>query len=211
MNNLFVYLKKPIPPSSFIKINWGNFFLMLFIYFVFALPLGAIDFITLKLTGISRPPLDLSLYKKVLLGIILAPIYEEVLMRLLLVFNRRNIAIFITCCAVFFVYFLIKSNPKFLIYSTLIVAISITCIYHNQCLSFINNNYKIFFYLSAIVFGLLHVFNFTGINGYNLIFTPLLVLPQIFMGLILGYLRVNYGFKYGILFHAIVNTSILFV
>lgn len=67
---------------------------MLAVYLVFTMPLGVVGFITLKLTGITRLPLDLTLYKKVLLAIVLAPIYEEVLMRLLLVFSRRNTVIF---------------------------------------------------------------------------------------------------------------------
>ena len=211
MNTLFLYLKKPIYPSSFNKMNLGNFFLMLFIYFVSTIPLGVIGLITLKLTGFSRLPLDLTLYKKILLGIIFAPIYEEVLMRLLLVFSRKNLVILISCCAAFLIYFCIKSSPKMLIFSFLLIITSIVYLYHHQCFSFINNHYSIFFYLSAILFGLLHIFNFVGINGYNLIFTPLLVLPQIFLGLILVYIRVNYGFKYVVLLHAIVNLSILFV
>jgi len=130
-------------------------------------------------------------------------------MRLLLVFNRRNMAIFIACCAVFFVYFFIKSSPKFLIFSLLTAVFSIVYLYHDKCGTFLNTFYQLFFYFIAALFGLMHIFNFTGINWNNLIFTPLLVLPQIFLGLILGYLRVTYGFIYGVLFHAIVNISIL--
>ncbi len=209
MNNFFLFIKNPICPNRFIKMNWVDFFQMLFIFLAFAIFFGVIGAITLKLTGISRIPLDLNLYKKILFGIILAPIYEEVLMRLLLVFSKRNIAIFISCCTLLLIYFCLKSSPKFLVFSVLIIAISILYLYHNQCFAFINNHYKQIFYLSAVLFGLIHIFNFTGITGYNLIFTPLLVLPQIFMGFILAYIRVNYGFKYGVLFHATVNISIL--
>ncbi len=209
MTNFLQFIEKPIYPSSFIKMNWGVFFLMLFFFFVCSLPFASIGFITLKLTRITRIPLELTLYKKVLFGIILAPIYEEVLLRLLLVFSKRNIAIFISCCALLLIYLCIKSSPKFLIFSTLIIVISILYLYYNQCFDFINSHFKLFFYFSALLFGLIHIFNFTGITGYNLIFTPLLVLPQIFMGFILGYIRVNYGFRYGVLFHSIVNVSIL--
>ena len=209
MNEFFNYIKRPTYREGFIKINWGIFFLMTLIYLVFALSTILIPLVTMKLTGITRLPLNLSFYQKVLFGIILAPIYEEVLLRILLVFNRKNLAVFTACCAILFIYFFAKSNPKILIFSTLLAFSSIVYLYFDRCLVFINNHYRLFFYFSAILFGLLHIFNFTGINCYNLIFTPLLVLPQIFLGLILGYLRVTYGFKYGVLFHAVVNVSIL--
>ncbi|RPH33885.1 MAG: CPBP family intramembrane metalloprotease [Bacteroidales bacterium] len=122
-----------------------------------------------------------------------------------------ELTLFITCCAVFFVYFFVRSNSKFLIFSFLIAVTSIVNLYQNQCDIFLKRHYPLFFFFSAILFGLLYIFNFEGINVYNFIFTPLLVLPQIFMGLILGYIRVIYGFKYGVLLHAIVNTSILLI
>lgn len=209
MNEFFSYIKRPSSSESFVKINWGHFFLLPFVYLVFAVSIMLIPLIIMKLTGITRLPLNLSLYQKVLFGIILAPIYEEILLRILLIFNRKNLAVFAACCAIFFIYFFVKSNPKFLVFSALIAVSSIVYLYFDRCFVIINNHYRLFFYFSAALFGLLHIFNFTGISHYNLIFTPLLVLPQLFLGLILGYLRVKYGFKYGVLFHALINISVL--
>jgi len=209
MNDFIDYIKKPAYPEGFVKINWGIFFLMLLMYVIFTVSILLIPYIAMKLTGITRSPFHFTLYQKVLFGIVLAPIYEEILCRVLLVFNRKNLAVFVACCAIFFVYFFVKSNPRFIIFSGLIAFSSVVYLYFDRCYAFISNHYRLFFYFTAILFGLLHIFNFTGVTYYNLVFTPLLVLPQLFMGLILGYLRVRYGFRYGVLFHAVVNTAIL--
>ncbi|WP_091393394.1 CPBP family glutamic-type intramembrane protease [Arachidicoccus rhizosphaerae] len=63
-----------------------------------------------------------------------------------------------------------------------------------------------FYYLAAIIFGLGHIFNFAPIH-YNLIyFYPVFVLPQLIMGFGFGYVRIKYGFFFGLLLHCITNT-----
>jgi hypothetical protein len=50
-----------------------------------------------------------------------------------------------------------------------------------------------------------HISNFHPIQ-YEIIFLyPIYVLPQFFMGLILGWLRIQYGFLWAVLFHILVN------
>ena len=65
--------------------------------------------------------------------------------------------------------------------------------------------FKYFFYLSAILFALVHISNFAPYN-YNVLFLyPLFTLPQFFMGLILGYLRIRQGFFSAWVLHALIN------
>lgn len=68
--------------------------------------------------------------------------------------------------------------------------------------------YPYLFYFSAILFGLVHLFNFK-INLTYILLAPVLVGPQIMAGLIAGYLRVQYNVWIGYLYHAFSNAIFL--
>ena len=70
------------------------------------------------------------------------------------------------------------------------------------------NKYNLYFYLSAISFGAAHIaiYEFSHFIPLLPIF---LVLPQIFGGLMLGYIRVFMGLRWSILFHALNNLFFL--
>ena len=56
----------------------------------------------------------------------------------------------------------------------------------------------------TVAFGLMHITNFEpSLNIYLL--APILVAPQILIGINLGYLRVRFGLIWSILFHAFYN------
>jgi len=60
------------------------------------------------------------------------------------------------------------------------------------------------FYMITVAFGLIHIMNFEpSLNIYLL--APILVAPQILIGINLGYLRVRFGLIWSILFHALYN------
>lgn len=65
--------------------------------------------------------------------------------------------------------------------------------------------FKLLFYISAVLFALVHISNFAPYNSKILFFYPLYTLPQFFMGLIIGYIRVKEGFFYGWALHALIN------
>ena len=64
--------------------------------------------------------------------------------------------------------------------------------------------YGVYFYLVAFAFGLLHIVNFTGFDYASaaVLLIPILVAPQILGGLLLGYMRVKHGFRWGFYLHA---------
>ena len=68
--------------------------------------------------------------------------------------------------------------------------------------------FKWVFYGSAIVFGLIHIPNYQ-LDDTHYFFVPLITTPQIFGGLMLGFIRINYGFWYGMLHHALFNALAL--
>ena len=68
--------------------------------------------------------------------------------------------------------------------------------------------FKIAFYSFAIIFGLIHITNFESTTTVYLL-APLLVIPQLFAGLALGFLRVKLGLQWSILLHCVYNIFFL--
>lgn len=64
-------------------------------------------------------------------------------------------------------------------------------------------NFKIIFWTFTIVFAAVHFTNFASTVPIYL--APILVLPQLVLGIMLGYIRVGWGTRYSMLFHAIHN------
>lgn len=68
-----------------------------------------------------------------------------------------------------------------------------------------NKNYfKIGFYTIAILFGYIHISNYE-LTPSVLLFSPLLIAPQAFVGLYLGFIRVKFGLLWSIALHACYN------
>lgn len=65
-------------------------------------------------------------------------------------------------------------------------------------------NFKIFFYLSAIAFGCSHLNNFS-FSKHLFVIPIILVFSQISGGLLLGYVRLQYGIRYSFLIHGLYN------
>ena len=68
--------------------------------------------------------------------------------------------------------------------------------------------FKWIFYGFAILFGYVHISNYELTTNVLLI-SPILVAPQIILGLFLGLIRVRLGLIYAILFHAVYNAILV--
>lgn len=70
-----------------------------------------------------------------------------------------------------------------------------------------NDRFPIVFYGSAVVFGLVHLFNYDlGVaDSLDLTLAPLLIAPQLAGGFVLAYTRVRLGFWYAVGNHAVYN------
>ena len=66
-------------------------------------------------------------------------------------------------------------------------------------------NFKHLYYLSAILFGLVHIYNYDYTNPEILIFVVAICMPQIISGLFLGYVRIKYGIIGAIILHGLLN------
>ncbi|WP_162428394.1 CPBP family intramembrane glutamic endopeptidase [Pontibacter pudoricolor] len=71
--------------------------------------------------------------------------------------------------------------------------------------------YATVFYSVAVLFGLVHITNYTDFNyaSLALLLIPVLIAPQIWAGLSIGYMRVKYGFFWGFFLHAAHNAVFL--
>lgn len=78
---------------------------------------------------------------------------------------------------------------------------------------FWEKNFSWIYYASCLSFAWIHIFNYE-LNWMNLLFLPIITLPQLLSAIISGYTRVSFGFQYPLLFHMFTNlivTSLLLI
>lgn len=193
------------------KINWYQFILLIFLYFfvvtVISIPLSGI----MHLLEGKHFSSDLSVSEMFIKAVIIAPLIEESMFRLLLKPKQNNLIVFLLLMSPSALYTLYNGNYiTFTVITSTELAILITILRNTYLLKLqkcIIKYFRLFFYFSILSFGFLHIMNFSfpEINLWVILCTPLLVSPQIFMGSILGFVRVKYGFIYSILLHATIN------
>jgi len=71
-----------------------------------------------------------------------------------------------------------------------------------------SKNFKYAFYISVLLFGLIHIGNYDNIEGYYWLI-PVLVAPQISAGIFLGYIRTKLGLLWSMLLHAAHNLILI--
>lgn len=65
---------------------------------------------------------------------------------------------------------------------------------------------KLVVYSSAVLFGLIHLGNFTSLDyATQFYLIPILVGAQVFVGLIISYIRLNHGMKWAMIYHGVYN------
>jgi hypothetical protein len=156
----------------------------------------------------------------VVLGAIIAPALEETIFRLSLRFRPIYFSLSTAVICFYFSgtifrnieetlqsFFLLRIILPLFIGGLMYILIKFTPL--NSLLSKMYKRFfAVIFYISAIVFGLIHISNYTE-RGTVLFMLPLLVLPQIIVGFVLGYVRIKYGFRYSYLLHAIFNGALI--
>lgn len=154
---------------------------------LFIITLGIIEHYKLIDTGehMGEELLKYSYATILLLAVIAGPLIEEVIFRLPLKYRRNYLIRWIVWC------------------------ISITGLVNKDQLQqgaqrLWKASYAYFFYSMAIIFGLIHLTNFTNAKSIILL-APFLTMTQLFGGLIIGYIRVKIGFIWGYTYHAAHN------
>ncbi len=206
MNNFIHFIKKPKYSESCKKINWKMFFLLFFASVIIIPPMIFVIKMAVDIWGFSYKKPQMSCLKLLFFAAIYAPIVEELLFRSLLVFKKSNIISYLSICFLLGIWFFYNGSYQSILNLTaVVVAVALALVFYNQSKEFVVKRYPIVFYFSSIVFGLVHIFNYQGVTFHNFIFSILLVLPQLTLGVVLGYIRVTYGLAYSILFHFLCN------
>jgi len=127
----------------------------------------------------------------ILFGVVILPLIEELIFRLYLRFKQNYLARLIILLAS-----VTGKQNKIKIETNLT--------------TFWQNKFRSIFYLSALIFGFYHLVNYEYSNTI-LLLSPILIAPQIVMGLFLGYLRVKYGLILGYFMHGLHNAIFLMI
>lgn len=194
------------------EIKWIQFLVLVFFYFVFAFCFVNIVNMFFDIPhNRNTQLLSYGFLKGVLCVGILYPVIEEISYRLWLRKSRINTIISLLCCVVILLYSIFKQEGIMLLLDIFVFSI-LCCVIFICTLSVRMMNSKVILYISSLIFGIMHITNFPDILSIPIYIIPLLILPQFLLGLVSGYLRLSYGFVYGILFHATINlVTLVFV
>lgn len=101
-------------------------------------------------------------------------------------------------------------SPGFILMAAVLVAPVLEELIFRGPLVFFKGNphFLYIFYAFTAVFGFYHLLNYE-ITAIVLIFSPLLVAPQLVIGAVLGFLRVRFGLLWAILLHASYNLILI--
>lgn len=214
MTDFLAFSKNPRKYHQFSE--WKNIFFLQFIILMFIIGSFTLipPFILTKFLGIKDNIYNLTFREKIIQGIIIAPIAEELIFRLILKEKKKYFYIFISLSIAYLIVGIIQNNMNSSILMMVVIAIGITIFiihYYKGINLYSENNYKLLYWGSILIFGLAHGINFSFSNSWYLLFIPLLILPQILLGFILNYIRVKYGIKYSIEFHLLINLQILLI
>lgn len=208
--NLLNYFSKPYicQPE---KPNISKLVFYCLSYFVIAFTSIIVIFPITSLFGLEHISQKGYSMAAIITGVIFAPIYEEIICRLCLIANKKNY--YIVLISLISLIIISSIREKYLISIILLgvflLLLSLKLIKKVKLQAIYNNNFKYIFWFSSILFGLLHVTNYSGNYLVILALSPILCFPQIVMGFILGYIRMKYGFRYGVIVHIIINSALL--
>ncbi|MEM8523794.1 MAG: CPBP family glutamic-type intramembrane protease [Bacteroidota bacterium] len=141
---------------------------------------------------------------------IVFPIIEELAFRLYL--KRNNLNVFISSLFMTYMiasafvfntsHFSLEKYGILRIFISLSTALLVLFVYQKRIFSL---NFKWLYYLSALLFGLVHIYNYDYTNPKVLIFAIIICMPQILSGLFFGYARIKYGIIGAIILHGLLN------
>lgn len=150
-----------------------------------------------------------------LFAVVVGPFFEEVIFRLPMRFKSNYIIIgfvFLLSYSLFLVNDILGdiSDATATTIGGILLVILATGIYviiryQKQIAIGWRQKFPYVFYGYSILFGFVHIFNFEEVTLQLLLLSPLITLPQLFLGFGMGYVRIRYGFWYGYLFHTLNN------
>jgi hypothetical protein len=156
-------------------------------------------------------------WKAILYVSLIGPIIEEIIFRLPLSFKNKHIAVAFGFALVLLARLIPGLGNQGLIINILARAVIFVIGYFAllkslpQSIALNKKTQKGFILASIIVFGLLHTFNYAPFQWGIIFIYPLYVLPQLFMGWLLTYIRFKNGFIWGIALHVLINSITMLI
>lgn len=141
--------------------------------------------------------------------LILIPVIEEVTFRLYLKPIRKNILISLTLISIVFADWLLGacviSNISYYLIMILLIVIVVFLLekYCDRIIEFAKCNQRLYLSISVFIFVVFHLKN--EYSSMMLMWSPILLLPQIAGGVFLAHLRIKYTIFHSMLFHSIYN------
>lgn len=216
VDDLIAYLKRPYLAFIPEKVNkpFNLLFKLALICIILGIGCGMLTGMLIGLKLIPDPGPSVIDHKKMskimlfVMAVVWAPLAEELVFRAQLRRFTGSIAFIAFICGAC-LSMLFKTDWAFLV-SPLIFIILYLIYRYNLARSitlkfeFWERIFPWHFHLTAICFSLMHLSNYE--KGINLLPLGILyTLPQLAVGLVLGYTRMNYGLKYSIALHAMYN------
>lgn len=225
LKDLFQFLASPDPEESKHKnVAYKAIGLLSLLVFTLILSLSAYY--------LSRhffhPPLNSRLFKieehfgpsGLFVFIVLAiPVVEECLFRLPMRYHRISLSVAMFILAYDQISRFVFHSPKYLIDDRIWekLILSLFCglgflafqyigTVHHMLQRFWQNHFSLLVYFISLSFALMHILNFQY-NQIALYLWPLITLPQLILGFTTAYARIRFGFMYGVLLHALYNSS----
>lgn len=223
--NFFEYLRNPVSIENDELFTFKIYFKLIVLGYLLVL-ISSIFLNTFKLLDIlpkySVPKIESfaqpgSIFF-FLFVVIIGPLTEEIIFRLNLKITKLNISTFLTAVSMLIIQVLFFRRFHFYIYLLIIPIFELIhyAINHlqfplNKIDNFVKSKFKYVFHLSAIIFGILHLFNYETFYWWMIVIFPLIAAPYISMGYVFGYARMKYGFVNGFLMHSTVNFISVFL
>lgn len=183
-----------------------NFFF--FFFFSFVLNIISFFFIYILVDELPSLNLDTSLPYEI---IFVAPFTEEIIFRLLLKKNNKNIALWIVFL---FLFLLMKFNivDEKIIYLTFIILFMFIVFFTikdktYESINLVSNKRRhtlLLIVTSSFLFGLAHISNLYSLDA-GLIFIIIYFFSHFIVGLLLSVIRMKYGILISILYHSALN------
>nr|WP_155210600.1 CPBP family intramembrane metalloprotease [Fulvivirga aurantia] len=157
----------------------------------------------------------------VVLGGFILPLVEEIAFRLSLVFNAIYFSLSTSVLSYYFFTkvifatkisavdesFVTRVGISLAIGSLLFVLLKTTKLQHHIS-RFWSCNFRYIYYASSLIFAWMHISKYE-VNLLHILLLPIFTFPQLMSGIIYGYTRVAFGFKYPLFVHCSLNTVAL--
>ncbi len=213
------YDKAPIPSKNSRDIV-GDILRLYSLELVLLLPLMVvISAVTARLGAqdhpISEVVSNMPLYQLGLMIVILAPLIEESIFRFPLRYSPLTVALLLALLSLFIPVEIFLATPRAVgLRFALAAVVGLGTRYwlHHHVKAprghaFYAKHIGWIFYVSVISFGALHIFNF---DAKTFIIAPLVVMPQLTLGALFGFIRLRYGFWWSVFIHGFHNFCALF-